>query len=65
MLDLMLELLSAGDHEAEAHAMTGGLSSDNPNQAALEPPDLHARLIARARATRRCEWAAAVALRRL
>ena len=52
MLDLMLELLGAGDHEAEANAtMTGGLSSDNPKQAVLEPPDLRARLVALLRAT--------------
>ena len=50
-LDSMLELHAAGNHETEAHAMTGALSSGDAKQAALEPPHLQAWAIGLTRAT--------------
>ena len=52
----MMELQAAGDHETDLCAMTGVVSSGDPEQTAPEPPHLLPRSIALARATRCCEW---------
>ena len=58
----MMELQAAGDHETDLCAMTGVVSSGDPEQTAPEPPHLLPRSIALARATCRCEWTDALAV---
>ena len=58
----MLRLHAAGDRETDLCAMTGVVSNGDPKQTAPEPPNLRAWPIALARATCRCDCAAAVAM---
>ena len=62
MPDSMLELQAEGGPRADSHAVTGVMSTFDPKQTAPEPPNLHAWPIALARATCRCDCAAAVAM---
>jgi len=62
MPDSMLELQAEGGPRADSHAVTGVVSTFDPKQTAPEPPNLRAWSTALARATCRCDCAAAVAM---
>ena len=57
----MLELQAVGEPGADSHAVTGVVSSLDHKRTAPEPPNLRAWSTALARATCRCDCAAAVA----
>ena len=57
----MLELQAVGGSRADSHAVTGVVSTFDPKQTALQSPDSRQWSIALARATCRCDCAAAVA----